>query len=49
MQVLIDVIDIGWTFTLFGALGMLFLGFAWLEWTYGKGWRDRLIERGVER
>jgi hypothetical protein len=49
VQVFIDVIGIGWAFTLFGGLGMVCLGFAWLEWTYGKGWRDRLRERGVER
>ncbi|KAH8587084.1 major facilitator superfamily domain-containing protein [Bisporella sp. PMI_857] len=49
VQLLIDSIGIGWTFTVFGALGMGCLGFAWLEWSCGKGWRDEVSGRGVER
>lgn len=49
VQVFIDTMGVGWTFTLFGGLGMGSLGFAWLEWMYGKHWRDKMRERGVER
>jgi hypothetical protein len=49
VQVFIDTMGVGWTFTLFGSLGMGCLGFAWLEWMYGKLWRDNMRERGVER
>lgn len=49
VQVLIDAMGVGWTFTLFGGLGVGSLGFAWLEWFYGKLWRDKMREIGVER
>lgn len=48
VQVFIDAMGVGWTLTLFGGLGMGSLGFAWLEWMYGKLWRDKMRETGVE-
>lgn len=48
VQVFIDVMGVGWTFTLFGSVCMGCLGVAWLEWKFGKGWRDRMRERGIE-
>ncbi len=49
VQVFIDAMGIGWTFTLFGGLGMGCLGFARLEWLFGKHWRDNMSGKGVER
>lgn len=41
VQELIDAFGAGWTFTIFGAFGMMTLVFAWAEWMYGKSWRLR--------
>ena len=41
LQVSLDHIDVGWTFTLFGAVAMSCLGIAWLEWRYGKEWSQK--------
>jgi len=49
VQPLIDATGVGWTFTLFGGLGMACMGFAWLECAFGRDWRDQMRERGVER
>lgn len=49
VQILIDAMGVGWTFTLYGGICMACLGIAWLEWAYGKSWRDKMRERGVER
>lgn len=49
VQIFLDVMGAGWTFTLFGGVCMGCLGLALLEWRYGKIWRDKLRERGVER
>lgn len=49
VQVFINSMGVGWTFTLFGGLGLGSLGFAWLEWKHGKLWRDRMGERSNER
>lgn len=49
VQVIIDAVGAGWTFTLFGGVCMASLDLAWLEWNYGMSWRDELRERGVER
>lgn len=49
VQVFINAIGIGWTFTLFGGLGMACLGLAWLELLFGKSWRDKMAAKGVER
>ena len=49
LQVFLDAIGIGWTFTLFGGMCIGCLGLAWLEWRYGKSWRGRMKEKGVER
>jgi len=40
---------VGWTFTIFGGLGMIALALAWLEWVYGEKWRKNMRDRGVER
>ncbi|KAJ5718259.1 MFS general substrate transporter [Penicillium malachiteum] len=40
LQVCLDAIGPGWTFTLFGALCMGCLVPAFLEWRYGQGWRQ---------
>jgi hypothetical protein len=49
VQPSIDAIGVGWTFTLFGGLGMACMGFAWLEYAFGQRWRDKKKARGVER
>lgn len=49
VQISLDHVGVGWTFTLFGAICMVCLYLAWLEWTSGKIWRDKLREEGVER
>jgi len=49
VQIFLDAIGVGWTFTLFGGVCMGCLGAAWLEWRYGKSWRDSMRERGIER
>ncbi|OIW27702.1 MFS general substrate transporter [Coniochaeta ligniaria NRRL 30616] len=49
VQVFVDAMGIGWTFTLFGGLGMACLGLAWLEWLFGKSWRDKMAAKGVKR
>ncbi|KAJ5185118.1 Major facilitator superfamily domain general substrate transporter [Penicillium cf. griseofulvum] len=41
LQSCLDATGPGWTFTLFGGLCMACLGLAWLEWEYGKRWRQR--------
>ena len=49
VQPFIDAMGVGWTFTLFGGLGMACMGFAWLECSFGQSWRDKMKARGVER
>jgi TM2 domain-containing membrane protein YozV len=49
VQVLIDGIGSGWTFTVLGGLGLGCLLLAWLEWRYGRIWRDKIREQGTER
>lgn len=49
VQVFIDAMGVGWTFTVFGGLGFGCSGVAWLEWKYGKVWREKMRERGIER
>lgn len=49
VQVFIDAMGVGWTFTLFGGVGFGCLGVAWLEWKHGKVWREKIRERGIER
>ncbi|PGH11174.1 hypothetical protein AJ79_05016 [Helicocarpus griseus UAMH5409] len=49
LQPLLDAIDPGWTFTLFGALCGGCNAVAWLEWRYGQGWRARMREMGINR
>ena len=49
VQILLDSMGVGWTFTLFGVICMGCLGLAWLEWKYGKVWRDGMIRKGIER
>jgi hypothetical protein len=49
VQIFIDEIGVGWTFTLFGGICLGCLGVAWLEWKYGKIWRAQLRERGIQR
>lgn len=49
LQVLLDAMGPGWTFTLFGGICTGCLGLAWLEWSYGQNWRAKIRERGVER
>ena len=49
LQIFLDVMGTGWTFTLFGGVALACLGVAWLEWKYGKAWREQMRERGVER
>ncbi|KAJ5774118.1 MFS general substrate transporter [Penicillium paradoxum] len=41
LQPCLDAMGPGWTFTLFGGLSMACLGLAWLEWKYGKAWRQQ--------
>ncbi|OQE46852.1 hypothetical protein PENCOP_c001G03016 [Penicillium coprophilum] len=41
LQSCLDAMGPGWTFTLFGGLCMACLGVAWLEWKYGKMWRQQ--------
>lgn len=49
IQIFLDAMGVGWTFTLFGSSCMGCLGAAWLEWSNGRSWRDKLREKGVER
>lgn len=49
LQVLLDALGTGWTFTLFGGMSAGCLGLAWLEGSYGKICRARVRERGVVR
>ncbi|KAK4087967.1 hypothetical protein Purlil1_7725 [Purpureocillium lilacinum] len=49
VEVFIDSMGVGWTFTIFGGLGMIALALAWLEWVYGEKWRKNMRDRGVER
>jgi hypothetical protein len=49
VQVFIDSIGVQWTFTLFGGVCLGCLGLVWLEWRYGRFWRDTMRERNVER
>lgn len=49
VQPLIDTAGIGWAFTFFGGLGLACMGLAWLEFTFGQGWRDKLRARGIVR
>ncbi|PWI64188.1 hypothetical protein PCL_12051 [Purpureocillium lilacinum] len=49
VEVFIDSMGVGWTFTIFGGLGMIALALAWLEWVYGEKWRKDMRDRGVER
>ncbi|KAJ5163357.1 Major facilitator superfamily domain general substrate transporter [Penicillium coprophilum] len=41
LQSCLDAMGPGWTFTLFGGLCMACLGVSWLEWKYGKMWRQQ--------
>ena len=49
LQVFLDAMGTGWTFTLFRAVSLGCLGLACLEWKFGKDWRMRMRERGIER
>lgn len=49
LQILLDHMGVGWTFTLLGAISAACLGVAWLEWTYGQRWRKNMKEKGIER
>lgn len=49
VQVFIDTMEVGWTFTLFGVLGFSFVLAAWLEWRYGQGWREMIRADGIDR
>ena len=49
VQVFLDAMGVGWTFTLFGSVCMGCFGVVWLEWRHGKTWRDKLRERGFDR
>ena len=49
LQLVLDTLGTGWTFTLLGGLSMMCLGSAWLEWNYGQDWRVNMVEKGVER
>lgn len=49
LQIFLDAMGTGWTFTLFGGMALACLGVAWLEWTYGMVWRKQMREKGVER
>jgi succinate-acetate transporter protein len=49
LEVFLDRMGIGWTFTLFGGVSLSCFGIAWLEWAYGKSWSEDLRVRGVER
>jgi hypothetical protein len=45
LQLILDKVGVGWTFTLFGGVSLGCLGIAWLEWYHGKKWRDGIKER----
>ena len=45
IEVLFRHIGIGWTFTLLGAIMLSNLGLTWLEWTYGKAWSLKRLDR----
>lgn len=49
LQVVLDAVGTGWTFTIIAGLLWGCLVLAWLEYTYGKAWSERMRERGVER
>lgn len=49
LQIFLDRMGVGWTFTLHGTISMACLGVAWLEWHYGLRWRQSMRKRGVER
>jgi hypothetical protein len=49
VQIFLDAMGVGWTFTVFGGLCIGSLGVAWLEWRCGMSWRDKMRERGIER
>lgn len=49
LQIFLDAMGTGWTFTLFGGVALACLGLARLEWEFGQTWRGRKMGRGVER
>jgi len=49
LDLMLRNIGVGWTFTFLGGLTAGCLGLAWLEWKFGKQWRDELKEKGVVR
>jgi hypothetical protein len=49
VQVMLENLGVGWTFTIFGCVCFTCLVIAWSEWKYGQSWRDRMRERGVQR
>lgn len=49
LQLLLDAIGIGWTFTLFGGISTACLGIAWLEWRHGELWREQMRAKGHDR
>jgi len=49
LDLILRSIGVGWTFTLLGGVSAACLGIAWLEWTFGKRWRDELREKGIVR
>ncbi|KAL3608850.1 hypothetical protein FPOAC2_03861 [Fusarium poae] len=49
VQIFIDAMGVGWTFTIFGMAGLGCVLAAWLEWSCGQDWRARMRANGVER
>ena len=49
LQIFLDSIGIGWTFTFLGGVCLACLGLAWLEWKYGKDWSEAIRAKGTER
>ncbi|KAL8798070.1 MAG: hypothetical protein Q9182_006981 [Xanthomendoza sp. 2 TL-2023] len=49
LQIIVDAMGTGWTFTLFGGVALACLIVAWLEFEFGMVWRKEMREKGVER
>lgn len=49
LQIFLDTMGPGWTFTLFGGLNLACLGPAWLEFGFGMVWRREIRDGGEER
>lgn len=48
LQLLLDRLGVGWTFSLLAALCATTLPVLWVEWRWGMGWRTRREARAKE-